>query len=381
MVKVARFVALRSRTGAYGGPADSALRQSELMAESGYEVTLVSGVVGGDEPAKVVDTKVRFVESTARINIRGAGVKSLFSLRLMMDVIREARKADLIHVSMAREAAPIWVCLVSWAMRTPYIIQPHGMLTARAGMTQKLLDIAVKPLFRRAAAVIALTETEKNRLDTWCGRAVPRIVPIGNPSLVEQDATEAERVGEALFIARLEPRKRVLDLARAAVLLAERGSSVSVAIVGPDQGDLSELAPYVEAQPNLVYEGAIDPSLVTDRLAVCDVFVLPSFDEPWGNVLVTALCLGIPVVVTRSAALASLIQKYEAGIVVSDGDPGELAAAIDLLTGDRVARASAASGALHMRDAVFSSAIISSQLSRLYQWSTQKEVSAGVAIP
>jgi glycosyltransferase involved in cell wall biosynthesis len=55
---------------------------------------------------------------------------------------------------------------------------------------------------------------------------------------------------------------------------------------------------------------------------------LTSKDEPWGNVLVAAISLGKPVVVTASSALAEIVKKYDAGLVVADGDSTAISNAV-----------------------------------------------------
>lgn len=50
------------------------------------------------------------------------------------------------------------------------------------------------------------------------------------------------------------------------------------------------------------------------------VFMTPSEREPWGNILASAVALTIPSAVTRSAALASLVEAFAAGRIVADGD-------------------------------------------------------------
>lgn len=82
------------------------------------------------------------------------------------------------------------------------------------------------------------------------------------------------------------------------------------------------------------YAGAVSSKEVLDRVDRADAFVLTSANEPWGNVLVSALSLGVPVVVAESAALSGLIRRYGAGLVVPDGDAQALRTALETLFGD-----------------------------------------------
>nr|WP_308493923.1 glycosyltransferase family 4 protein [Microbacterium protaetiae] len=241
------------------------------------------------------------------------------------------------------------------------------MLTARRGFRQRALDFVTKPLFRRAAAVIALTKVESARLSEWCGPHTPPIVEIGNPVLRAASDPAKNRAREAIFLARLEPRKRVLDFARAAEILRARGSDVDFRIVGPDQGDLKTVEPLIHRLSSLSYEGAIPAAQVPIRLARSGVFVLPSWEEPWGNVLVSAIQIGLPVVVTESAALSETICKYGAGIIVADRSPDAIADAVEELMTDESRYQRAEFGARAMRDEFLSNDRIADRILKTYE--------------
>ncbi|MER7796459.1 glycosyltransferase family 4 protein [Microbacterium sp. NPDC096154] len=348
-MRLLRFVALRSRRGAYGGPADTALNQARLAAAHGHDVTLFSATLEGDEPQGAGDSPVQEVTARARVLIPRLGFFSLFSARALKTAWILLRDTDLIHISYCREALPLAVALMSVMRGVPMVLQPHGMLTARRGPRQRTLDVIARPIFRRAGSVIALTENERAELESWCPRFRGVMHVVGNPSLRLPDGVKAVSVtNEALFIARLEPRKRVEDFVAAAEVSADRRRPVRYVIVGPDQGDWEKIATRVRACGSLTYEGAIPSESVPRRLARAGVFVLPSWKEPWGNVLVTALSLGVPVVVPKSAALSSTIAAYGAGAVVNDGAPDEIATAVERLLFDPEARARARQGALDL---------------------------------
>jgi len=65
--------------------------------------------------------------------------------------------------------------------------------------------------------------------------------------------------------------------------------------------------------------------------------VLPSYSENFGNVVLEAMAVGTPVVVTPEVGLASEVESSGAGVVTS-GDPPSLAAALRALLGDRAKR-------------------------------------------
>lgn len=221
--------------------------------------------------------------------------------------------------------------LLARLLRKRLILQPHGMLTSRSSLVHRTIDaLATKRLIGRETTLVALTSAEANALANWHPPASDRIVIIGNPAPIGLKPLEDLRPPSAtvLFAARLHPRKRVLDFARAAVTAEKNGWRGDYAVLGPDEGDLAELQIAVKKTRNLQYLGATSSDGVLKHLERAGVFVLPSADEPWGNVLVASLRLGVPVVVTKSAVLSDLVRLYDAGLVVDDESPEEIAAAV-----------------------------------------------------
>lgn len=100
-----------------------------------------------------------------------------------------------------------------------------------------------------------------------------------------------------LFAAKLLPRKRPDDLLRAAARLNELGVVFHVVIVGSGEMDaeLHALAQHL-GLPNNHFVGFINQAALPRVYGACDVFVLPSEDEPWGLAVNEAMCAGLPIV-------------------------------------------------------------------------------------
>lgn len=321
--RVLRVVTLASATGKYGGPTDTAMRQARLLNSTTWRVRVVAASFDGDAVRDPLLTTARVRSLFSR-----GGYSALFSYEIASLLLRSIRTADLVHVSIARELVPMFASMVALVCRKPIVMQPHGMLTARSSRTHRAVDLLLKPLVRRADLVIALTKVEKKALLEWLGpnSSVP-VEIVGNPSPdLMRESTAQPPV--AFFAARLHPRKRVVDFVLAAKESISRGDSIRWVVAGPDQGDLEIVRAAVAETPNLSYVGAISPDEVDRRLATAAVFVLPSRDEPWGNVVATAIKARVPVVVTRSSAIAEEVERLEAGMVVKDGSPVEIATAV-----------------------------------------------------
>lgn len=146
-----------------------------------------------------------------------------------------------------------------------------------------------------------------------------------------------------LFLSKLIPRKRSIDLLEAYRRIRFEGNArAALAIVGagPERGRLEE---FVERQDlaDVHFLGFRNQSELPSIYGACDVFVLPSEDEPWGLVVNEAMCAGLPVVVSEEVgAAADLVRDGTNGFRFPSGDVEELAERLRLLVDDPEARAS-----------------------------------------
>jgi glycosyltransferase involved in cell wall biosynthesis len=140
------------------------------------------------------------------------------------------------------------------------------------------------------------------------------------------DSIPRPRIG---FVGRLEPVKGLPVLLDAFAQL-QCNATLVVAGDGPERVRLDRLGVH--------WLGALDFEKVPGLLRALDVLVLPSVTIPplhreqFGRVLVEAMAAGVPVIGSSSGAIPEVIG--DAGLVVPEGDPRALAAAIDQILGD-----------------------------------------------
>jgi len=327
-----RVVTLASASGKYGGPFDTAGRQAAIWVSStALPFVLLAGYLDGDRP-EAHDSPVQIDFSRVRRVLPSPGFTGLTSWAVTKAIFSNSRRSELIHISMSRELIPLTALLFARLLRKPLVLQPHGMLTTRSSAffrsTNRLLGI----LMGKRALFLALTESEARELRAAFGHKI-HVQVLGNPLPPEvrraNRVIPADALSDAVFIARLHPRKRVGVFVEAARESARRGWANKYAVVGPDGGDIALVTGAVAE--NFAYEGAMRADQIVGRLLRTRVFVHTADNEPWGNVLVTAIALGIPVIVPESTALASSIRETGAGIVVADNDAAAVAEAVNLL--------------------------------------------------
>lgn len=366
---VVRVVTLASSSGAYGGPFDTAVAQAKLARDAGIaNVTIVAGHLVGDKPSYAQGLRMHTHEVRRLLPL--PRYMGLLSRDLVGELRRTILSSDIVHVSYCREAIPLMATLLALRYRKRLILQPHGMLTARTTLFHRVVDIGVRRLARKAERIVALTPVEERDLARWIG-AECEIVIAGNPVILDESRVErlqqTRRADEALFLARLHPRKRVGVFVDAARLSLARGWKGEYVVVGPDDGDLASVTQALIDTSNLSYEGVLPGHDVAARVARARVFVLTAESEPWGNVLVLALVLGVPVVLAESSALAPVVARYGAGLVVPDGDAFAVAQAVHELLTSKEKYDSAVAGAGQLAGEVLATRVSTKLLRQIYE--------------
>jgi glycosyltransferase involved in cell wall biosynthesis len=143
---------------------------------------------------------------------------------------------------------------------------------------------------------------------------------------------------QVLFVGNFQPLKGVHDFVAAVPLVAERHPGVKFQMVGNDTRTGSGKTSLQRVlEQTLREQGAqgrvqfLDPLPQPELVPIyqnCSVFVMPSHNEAYGNVLLEAMGCGRPCVVTHTAGASELVTESACGIVVPPNQPLALANAI-----------------------------------------------------
>jgi len=137
---------------------------------------------------------------------------------------------------------------------------------------------------------------------------------------------------------RLDPVKR-LDLFLAAAKQIEQkvaNAQFLIAGGGREEDRLKQIAKSLDLQDKVQFLGARDD--IYDILRAMDVFVLSSDHEGFPMVLMEALWLGVPIVARKVGGVPEVIHNGESSVLVSSGNPTELAEACLGLLGNETER-------------------------------------------
>jgi glycosyltransferase involved in cell wall biosynthesis len=319
-ISILHIVPYAGAGGLYGGPARGTFKQAAAATRAGNRADVLS--LG---PDTVVESRgdvyyYQFRAHRVPIRPRFAG---LYSLRAVLWALMNARSYDIIHMHAGRE---LWVQAVIRLRRwrkPPFVWQTHGMLSPRTSVLIRSYDLVLtKPALRAAARLLSLTSYEDRDIrQVWPAVAVERVTNAIEDPVAQAPARPWSGVLRVVFVSRLHPRKRVLDLARAVLELRAAGRAVTLAIFGPDEGDLENLTLLMSEDHDgaISYGGSLDYGDVRAVLSRYDLLALPSISEPFPNILLEAMATGIPTLCTEQCGLAADISENSAGLVVTPG--------------------------------------------------------------
>lgn len=154
------------------------------------------------------------------------------------------------------------------------------------------------------------------------------LAPAGEPALI-------------LAIGRLVPKKGFIDLIRACAMLAQRHVNFRCWIIGegPERAALQTAISASRLEKNVNLLGA--QTNVKEFLQQADLFVMPCVVDGSGDrdgiptVLMEAMAMQVPVISTNLTGIPELIEHEQNGLLVSPGNPAELAQAMARLVGNR----------------------------------------------
>ena len=200
----------------------------------------------------------------------------------------------------------------------------------------------VSRVYRRAAAVIALSEGIRRELIEDCRLEPGRVVTIHNPVDIDDFDSGAAGAGRpwpgegpvVVAAGRLVRQKGFDILLHAFAAMRSHDARLAILGDGPEHGGLWKLAGELGVAGRLIMPGHIaDPAPWFARAAA---FALSSRWEGFGHVLVEAMVCGAPVAAFDCPhGPIDIIDHEETGLLLPPGDAQALTEALDRLIEDR----------------------------------------------
>lgn len=246
-------------------------------------------------------------------------------------------RPDIIHVNFA-SFGPLAI-FKKFVFKIPFIYTLHGLpqpwlnssLVDKIGYTIESLLLPF--VASQASAIVAISNYVKDTLKIkygldseviYNGVDASRFKPIDKKRSKKQlGYDEANFV--VLFVGKLSPYKDPLTLIKAINKATKINKNLHLMMVGT--GDLYKEVRHAIERLNLSSRVKLFEHVSTEKLRLCynaaDLFVLPSFNEAFGIVLLEAMASGLPIIASNSGACLEVIGN--AGILFNQGDCSDLA--------------------------------------------------------
>src|SRR5271156_5178894 len=325
-----------------GGPVVKVRALAHGLTLRGHQVTVLTADLGLGKPEA---PEMPFEACEWGYRAEENGVETVYlstiahyrALTLNPDVIgfcrTSLRRFDLVHFYGLYDLLGPAVSYFCRSHCVPYVIEPMGMYRPiDRGFELKRIwhRVLGTSYWNHAAQIIATSQMEQQELLADCvptEKLVVRYNGIDRKAFNSVPSRGAFRrkwgVGSAepvvLFLGRLIPRKGADVLIDAfAESCPESGRLV---IAGPEgepgyHAVLSQRAQEAGIISRVIFTGPLYDDAKMEVLADSDIFVLPSRYENFANSAAEAMACGIPVILTETCGIRSLVEG-RAGLIIS----------------------------------------------------------------
>jgi glycosyltransferase involved in cell wall biosynthesis len=317
----------------------------------------------------------------AEPGLRGRALPLLWAMQSIV-LWQRCREAGVEHVHVHFAGAPPAIAALAtrFARRSrraggprSWSVTVHGpveFLDRRLGA--KLADAAGVVCisdFARSQTMTQLEEGHWHKLEVvHCGLDLAALRARRNGSGPSAEAGEGGPT-RLLCVGRLVSLKGQAILLEAMAQLLARGVDARLTVVGdgPKREELVSRCEELGLGDRVEWTGAVGQDEIPRHYAQADVFCLPSFAEGIPTVLMEAMLTETPVVATRIAGVAELVDDGESGLLVAAGRADLLAVAIERLAHDPALRRQFGSAGRAKVEAEFDAARSVRQLAGLFE--------------
>ena len=346
----------------YGGPIKSVHELNKWLVKKGVEVTVYTTDIDGSEYLNVPLKQEVIIDGVKVYYFPVSFRPWEYSYSLHLALSKNIKNFDVVHITSVFLSVSSLGAYYAKKFNKPYIISPRGSLMVeplkRKSPFKKKIYISLieKRNLWDSVAIHFTTEAEK---EEYLKAGLPLkkgiIIPNGLDIQPEFQSYEAkphkigfrEKFGISpdkkviLFLSRLNWKKGLDTLIPAfSEVIKEEPKAILVIAGGDEENYQKEVLRIIDKTnlrtsnvlrtsdvPNIVFTGMLLGKDKTAAYSESDVFVLPSYAENFGIVVIEAMYFGLPVIITKNVGISPSVEKSGAGIVI-EKDEKQLTEAI-----------------------------------------------------
>jgi glycosyltransferase involved in cell wall biosynthesis len=307
----------------YGGPTMSVSKLSEELTKAGCEIDVFTTTANGPDELPVPPGEPAYVDGVRVIYFkRLTKDHTHYSPGLLMALRRHIKHFDAVHIHAWWNLVSVLACRIAVKQGVPVVISPRGTLSDysfsnKNSLPKKLIHgLLGKTLLGKSFMhVTSMREQQAMEKLVTPKRIfnIPNFIALpGKLSGVIMNQSDKLRL---IFFSRVEAKKGLELLFDA---LKNIGLSYSLTIAG--DGDVG----YVDGLKALVQKNRIAEHInwigfrtddKFDILQQHDLFILPSYDENFGNAVIESLSVGTGVLISQNVGLSDYVQQKNLGWV------------------------------------------------------------------
>ncbi len=320
---------------AYGGTIESVGRLCEALVQAGESVTVFTTTANGKTELDVTPGKAYVLDGVRVIYFkRQTKDHSHICFSLWKRLYKECSNYDVVHIHSWWNILVLLSVLICRKKKVKMFLSPHGMLSdyiRRNSNSKKKrwMNFLIGESLLRSTIFHATSEAEslecKKLIPGWKGFVVPNVIHL--PDL--QTSKKQNGLFTILFLSRIHPKKGIELLMEAVSKLT---TSVCLLIAGTGEQDyinrLKKKAKKLHMEDRMKWLGWKSREEKFDTLMEADLFALTSYNENFANVVIEALHVGTPVLLSAKVGLSKFVAAQNLGWICSLA-PGDIAEKID----------------------------------------------------
>ena len=309
----------------YGGPTMSVSKLSEELSKAGCETEVFTTTANGaaelpvtpGESARIDGVKVTYFKRLTKDHTH-------YSPALLKQLRKDVRNFDLVHIHAWWNLVSVLSCRVALKRGVPVVISPRGTLSAysfsnKNSLAKRLIHVLLGEKLLKESYIHVTSEREREAMEKLV--VSKKIYNIPNfivfPNKIPGRTSERGDCLKLIFLSRIEEKKGLEILFEA---LAGIDIPYRLSIAG--DGDPGYISNLKEKSVKLGVTERVDwIGFQNDRkfdiLQQHDLFVLPSYDENFGNAVIESLSMGTAVLISNNVGLAGYVEQYNLGWVCS----------------------------------------------------------------
>lgn len=320
-----------------GGPSQAVIETVKALQNFGVEAEIVTTNDNGND---LLDVPLRQCIEYKQVPVRffprfSPGLHSIrefaFSGQLTAWLWQNASNYDLLHVHAIFSYASTAAMAIARLKGVPYIVRPLGQLCEwslqQSARKKKIyLDLIERSNLNHSQALHLTSEQEQQEVSRLGlglhsfvlphGLSVPLVISNAHSRLREHLKVPADEP-VILFMSRLHPKKGLDYLIPALAKLTHHRFTFVIAGSGSQkyEAEIKSLVISNGIRDRTYFAGFLEGEIKNLFMQGSDLFVLTSHSENFAVVVLEALAVGIPVVVTPGIALADIVEQHQLGYV------------------------------------------------------------------